>query len=57
MFDPFVRGDKSRTRETGGHGLGLAIVKQILERHQGSVHIEDSPLGGARFVMRWPAQR
>ena len=57
LFDPFVRGDKSRTRETGGHGLGLAIVKQILERHQGSVHIEDSPLGGARFVMRWPAQR
>lgn len=32
MWKPFVKGDKSRSREEG-HGLGLAIVREILELH------------------------
>lgn len=32
MWKPFVKGDKSRSRESG-HGLGLAIVKEILDMH------------------------
>ncbi|WP_432721440.1 ATP-binding protein [Jeongeupia wiesaeckerbachi] len=55
VFEPFVRLDESRNRATGGFGLGLAIVQQIVKSHQGEVSIEDSPLGGARFVIRWPA--
>lgn len=54
IFEPFRRLDNSRTRSTGGHGLGLAIVKQIAEWHSGSVRIEQSPLGGARFSLVWP---
>ena len=54
LFEPFARLDDSRTRDTGGVGLGLAIVRRILEAHGGSVHIEDAPGGGARFVTRWP---
>ncbi|WP_408611916.1 ATP-binding protein [Chitiniphilus purpureus] len=53
VFDPFVRLDESRSRATGGFGLGLAIVRQIVKSHQGQVWIEDSPLGGARFLIRW----
>ncbi|AOY01916.1 ATP-binding protein [Jeongeupia sp. USM3] len=53
VFDPFVRLDESRNRATGGFGLGLAIVRQIVKSHQGDVRIEDSPLGGARFVLAW----
>ncbi|OWY39047.1 two-component system sensor histidine kinase RstB [Xenophilus sp. AP218F] len=55
VFDPFVRLDESRGRKTGGHGLGLAIVAGIARAHRGQVKIETSPLGGARFVLRWPA--
>ena len=33
MWKPFVKGDKSRSREAG-HGLGLAIVKEILDMHE-----------------------
>lgn len=54
IFEPFVRLDTSRTRETGGHGLGLAIVKQIVDLHHGKVWTEPSSLGGARFTISLP---
>lgn len=57
LFDPFVRADKSRSKQTGGFGLGLAIVKQIMLRHQGHVEVSDSPLGGARFRLSWPRRQ
>lgn len=53
LFDPFVRADKSRNRETGGFGLGLAIVAQIARRHQGEARIGKSALGGACFSLCW----
>jgi signal transduction histidine kinase len=53
IFTPFKRLDNSRTRATGGFGLGLAIVKQIAQWHGGDVTIDDSPLGGARFIFTW----
>ncbi|QEL56592.1 two-component system sensor histidine kinase RstB [Chromobacterium paludis] len=54
VFDPFVRLDESRGRKTGGHGLGLAIVAGIARAHRGSIKVETSPMGGARFELRWP---
>ena len=54
VFDAFVRLDESRGRKTGGHGLGLAIVAGIARAHRGEVKVESSPLGGARFLFRWP---
>lgn len=54
IFEPFVRLDPSRNKKTGGHGLGLAIVRNIIEGHGGEVHVRSSPMGGARFTLRWP---
>ena len=54
IFEPFARLDQSRHRSSGGYGLGLSIVKRIAQWHGGSVQIADSPLGGARFVVRIP---
>lgn len=53
IFQPFVRLDSSRSRDTGGHGLGLAIVKRIVAWHGGKVSVGKSSLGGARFTVRW----
>jgi signal transduction histidine kinase len=53
LFDPFVRGDRSRSRDTGGVGLGLAIVDRIMHHHQGGVCAEKSVLGGARLRLWW----
>ncbi|WP_186052502.1 ATP-binding protein [Burkholderia gladioli] len=56
VFEPFQRLDASRDRRTGGFGLGLAIVQRIALAHGGEVRLEDSPLGGARFVITLPGQ-
>ncbi|MGD2016312.1 MAG: ATP-binding protein [Desulfobacterales bacterium] len=53
IFEPFARLDSSRSRDSGGFGLGLAIVNRILTWHGGQVTVLDSPLGGARFTIRW----
>ena len=37
-----------------GSGLGLALVKRIVEAHQGTVAVRQTPGGGATFVVRWP---
>ncbi|PXX26200.1 MULTISPECIES: ATP-binding protein [Burkholderia] len=55
VFEPFQRLDSSRDRQTGGFGLGLAIVRRVALVHGGNVRLDDSPLGGARFVITLPA--
>lgn len=37
IFERFYRGEKSRSRESGGAGIGLAIVKEVARVHGGEV--------------------
>ena len=39
----------------GGSGLGMYIVSGLTQAHGGAVAIGDSPAGGARIVIDWPA--
>jgi two-component system, OmpR family, sensor kinase len=55
VFDSFVQLGTPQGEKTG-FGLGLAIVKRIVEWHGGTVHVEHSALGGARFVVDWRAR-
>lgn len=55
VFDRFTRLDEGRARDAGGVGLGLSMVKAIVERHGGSVVVDDAPLGGARLIVQLPA--
>lgn len=58
IFTPFLRLDDSRTRASGGYGLGLSIVRRVLFWHQGRARAEQSRLlGGAAFILDWPARR
>ena len=54
IFEPFYRLDRSRDRATGGFGLGLSIARQALQQHGGHITINQSALGGARFVLHLP---
>lgn len=56
VFEPFYRLDRSRDRATGGFGLGLAISRRALEAQGGTLNVEQSPLGGARFKLWLPAE-
>lgn len=54
VFDRFYRADPSRAAATGGTGLGLAIVRALVETHGGTVAVEESAEGGARFSFTLP---
>jgi signal transduction histidine kinase len=47
-MEPFYRGDNGQV------GLGLAISEGIVLAHQGRIWVEDTPGGGATFVMALP---
>ncbi len=51
VFERFARLDRSRTSSTGGFGLGLAICRRLVETMGGTISVEDSVLGGARFCV------
>ena len=51
----FAMGTCSALPGRAGRGIGLAVVKAIAQRAGGDVRVEPSPLGGARFVLRFPA--
>ncbi|SIR74243.1 sensor histidine kinase [Williamsia sterculiae] len=49
VFGRFVRG---AAPISAGSGLGLSLVAQQAELHGGTAELTDSPLGGARLVVR-----
>jgi heavy metal sensor kinase len=54
IFEPFVRLDAARDRESGGSGLGLAIARSIVVAHRGTIEVERRDAGGSRFTIRLP---
>jgi signal transduction histidine kinase len=55
VFEPFVRLDDARSRETGGAGLGLAIARSIVLAHGGTITLDSAPKAGSLFTVHLPA--
>jgi signal transduction histidine kinase len=55
IFERFYRGEKSRSRSSGGAGLGLAIARGIVEAHGGEIGADSQPGAGARLFFTLPA--
>jgi two-component system CitB family sensor kinase len=53
IFEPDVSG-KAPAPGKARRGIGLTIVQRVAARLGGGVLVEESPAGGARFVVRLP---
>lgn len=53
LFDRFWRGEKSRSRASGGAGLGLAIARQLVEAQDGSITARNHPGGGLEVSIQF----
>lgn len=54
MFQPFVRLEESRGRETGGSGLGLTIARTVVRSHGGEISLFNRREGGLRVHITLP---
>ncbi|WP_050526539.1 ATP-binding protein [Pseudorhodobacter aquimaris] len=54
VFEPFMRLEASRSRDTGGVGLGLAIARTIIQAHGGSVILRNLAGRGLEAVVQLP---
>ena len=54
VFERFWRGEKSRSRATGGAGIGLAIVRELVVAHGGEVTVTSEPGQGSTFTVTLP---
>ena len=56
IFERFYRADAAR--ESKEHfGLGLCIAYEIVQQHHGCISVEDTPGGGATFVVLLPKRK
>ncbi|WPY95580.1 ATP-binding protein [Limimaricola variabilis] len=54
MFEPFVRGEESRSLDTGGAGLGLSIARGIIRAHGGEIRLSNRSEGGLWAAVELP---
>lgn len=52
IFQPFVRLDSARNRQTGGYGLGLAIVHAVIMAHKGQLYVHNRQDGVPGLVVQ-----
>ena len=57
VFDPFVRIETSRSKETGGTGLGLSIARTIIHAHGGEITLTNRAEGGLEVVVSLPRSK
>lgn len=57
IFERYYQGSRQGDNHSQSTGLGLAIVREIVEQHQGHVHVESVSGAGATFAFDLPIAR
>ena len=53
VFEPFVRVEDSRSRQSGGVGLGLTIARTLAEKNGATLTLRNHPDGGLEATVCW----
>jgi signal transduction histidine kinase len=53
VFEPFVRVEDSRSRQSGGVGLGLTIARTLAEKNGARLTLRNHPDGGLEATVWW----
>lgn len=56
IFERFVQGDMSSTRNFSGAGLGLYVTRRIIDAHGGTVTVDSEPGEGSTFTIEIPVR-
>lgn len=56
IFDHFYKIDKVRSTNAKGTGLGLAICKELIEAHDGTIHVKSREGRGTTFKIMLPVK-
>lgn len=56
LFQKFYRTKRAEQSGETGTGIGLSIVRQIIELHEGSIHVRSAPGKGSTFTVLLPAR-
>lgn len=54
IFDPFFRGDRARSTDSGGIGLGLTVARMIALMNGGDIEAASVPGGGTTIALTLP---
>jgi len=54
VLEPFYRVDNARNQDFGGVGLGMSISSDIITKHQGSIALSKSNMGGLLVTIKLP---
>lgn len=57
IFDRFYRGTDASESHFEGSGIGLALTKELVEQHNGSIHVNSTPGKGSEFIVEMPIGR
>ena len=57
VFEPFIRVETSRNRDTGGIGLGLALARAIVQEIGGTLVLANRDGGGLAATITLPTRR
>jgi len=57
IFERFFRGDRGRSRRTGGAGLGLSVSRAVVRAHGGEIRVTSALGAGAVFEVSLPGLR
>ena len=56
IFEPFTQGQAPQFGAIRGSGVGLSLVRAAMRMHGGTVAVESSASGGARFILTIPTR-